>query len=191
MDTEKRLGIKKSQAIMLFVQMILTIVLLGVSIYLLYFVIANGLGPWMIASYVLITVSVLAIIFYGAIGYKKGDMAYRLAIVPFLAAVLVNVLLPQRNTFQIAMLTLLFAFTLVFLFVQEKRQISYCVAISMVVLALTFSIYSSITAKIDFLGSVADHWPTYLAMYLSIFVPTIMSTTILVTYNVRTTRKPR
>ena len=191
MDTEKRLGIKKSQAIMLFVQMILTIVLLGVSIYLLYFVIANGLGPWMIASYVLITVSVLAIIFYGALGYKKGDMAYRLAIVPFLAAVLVNVLLPQRNTFQIAMLTLLFAFTLVFLFVQEKRQISYCVAISMVVLALIFSIYSSITAKIDFLGSVADHWPTYLAMYLSIFVPTIMSTTILVTYNVRTTRKPR
>ncbi len=34
MDTEKRLGIKKPQAIMLFVQMILTIVLLAVSIYL-------------------------------------------------------------------------------------------------------------------------------------------------------------
>lgn len=191
MDTEKRLGIKKPQAIMLFVQMILTIVLLGVSIYLLYFVVANGLGPWMIASYSLIIVSVLAIAFYGVLGYKKGDMAYRLAIVPFLEAVLVNVLLPQRDTFQVAVLTLLFAFTLVFLFVQEKRQISYCVAISMVVLALVFSIYSSITAKIDFLGSVADHWPTYLAMYLSIFVPTIMSTTILVTYNVRTTRKPR
>ena len=188
MDTEKRLGIKKPKAIALFVQMLLTIVLLIVSVYLLIFVVSNGLGGWMISSYIFITLSVLAIIFYAIIGFKKGTIVYQLSIVPFLGAILVNILLPQRNAFQIALLTIMFALTFAFLFVQSNRKISYAFLLSMVAVALTFSIYSAITAHIDFLGSVSDNWPTYLAMYLSIFVPTIMSTTILITYNVRTTR---
>ena len=188
MDTERKLGIKKPKAMMLFVQMILTVVLLVVSVYLLVFVISNNLGGWMISSYILITISVLAIICYGIIGYKKGNLAYYLAIAPFLAAVFVNVLLPQRNAFQIALLTILFALGFGFLCKQKDKKFSYIVAFSMVAISLTFSIYSAITAKTDFIGSVADNWPTYLAMYLSIFVPTIMSTTILVTYDVNLTR---
>lgn len=185
MDTESRLGIKKNKAIMLFVQMILTILLLAVSVYLLIFVISNNLGGYMISSYILITISVLAIICYGIIGYRKGEIAYLLAVIPFLGAIMANILLPQRNAFQIALLTLLFALTFAFLLRQKDKRFTYIIALSMLVVSLTFSIYSSITANLNFLGSVSDNWLTYLAMYLSIFVPTIMSTTILVTYNVR------
>ena len=188
MDTEKRLGISKPKAIMLFAQMILTMVLLVISVYLLVFVASNNLGGWMIASYILIILSVLAIMGYGIIGYKKGDMAYLLAVVPFLGAVFVNILLPQRNTFQIAMLTLLFTLSFAFLLKQKDRKFTYIIGISMLAVSLTFSIYSAITANISFLGEVSDNWPTYVAMYLSIFVPTIMSTTILLTYNVRVTK---
>lgn len=188
MDTEKRLGISKPKAIMLFVQMILTVVLLVISVYLLVFVASNNLGGWMIASYILIILSVLAIMGYGIIGYKKGDMAYLLAVVPFLGAVFVNILLPQRNAFQIAMLTLLFTLSFAFLLKQKDRKFTYIIGISMLAVSLTFSIYSAITANISFLGEVSDNWPTYVAMYLSIFVPTIMSTTILLTYNVRVTK---
>ncbi|MBQ2069416.1 MAG: hypothetical protein II467_00635 [Bacilli bacterium] len=185
MDTESKLGIKKNKAIMLFVQMILTILLLAVSVYLLIFVISNNLGGYMISSYILITISVLAIICYGIIGYKKGEIAYLLAVIPFLGAIMANILLPQRNAFQIALLTLLFALTFAFLLRQKDKRFTYIIALSMLVVSLTFSIYSSITANLNFLGNVSDNWLTYLAMYLSIFVPTIMSTTILVTYNVR------
>lgn len=188
MDTEKRLGISKPKAIMLFVQMILTVVLVVISVYLLVFVASNNLGGWMIASYILIILSVLAIMGYGIIGYKKGDMAYLLAVVPFLGAVFVNILLPQRNAFQIAMLTLLFTLSFAFLLKQKDRKFTYIFGISMLAASLTFSIYSAITANIGFLGEVSDNWPTYVAMYLSIFVPTIMSTTILLTYNVRVTK---
>ena len=188
MDVEKKFGIKKTQGIMLFVQMILTCFLLLVSIYLLVFVISNNLGGWMISSYILIIISTLGIIGYGVIGYKKKEFAYQLALAPFLAAIFVNILMPQRDTFQIAVLVILFALVFAFLFVLNNQKLTYLFAILMVVISLTFSIYSSITANISFLGSVEDNWLTYAAMYLSIFIPTIMSTTILVTYNVRSTR---
>lgn len=189
MDTEKRLGIKKPKAIMLFVQMLLTLFLLGISIYLLCFVIANNLGGWMIASYILIIISVLAIICYGVIGYKKGDLVYQLSILPFLGAVLVNVMLPNREPFQIALLTILFALTFAFLFKQENKKFSSIVGVSMMVVALTFSIYSSIKANVSFLGDVSNNWPTYVAMYSSIFVPTVMTVTIVLIYSVRWDKK--
>ena len=74
MDTEKRFGLKKSKAIMLFIQMFFIIFLLVVSIYLLIFVASNNLGGWMITSYIFITLSVLAIICYSTYGYKKGTI---------------------------------------------------------------------------------------------------------------------
>ncbi len=189
MDTLKTLGIKKDKAIMLFVQMILSVILLAASIYLLVFISINDLGGWMISSYIFITLSVLAIMTYGIIGYKKKEFAYLLAIIPFLGAILVNILLPQRNAVQIALLTVLFALVSIFLVKQKDKKINSFVSILMVVVALAFSIYSSITAKLDFLGHMmSSGWYTYLAMYLSIFIPTIMSSTFALTYNVRITR---
>ena len=189
MDTEKRFGLKKPKAIMLFVQMILILFLLVISIYLLVFVISNNLGGWMITSYIFITLSVVTMICYSVVGFKKGDLIYQLSILPFLAAVLVNVMLPNREAFQIALLTILFALTFAFLLMQKDTKINPIIAIFMVFVSLTFSIYSSIKANVSFLGEVSKNWPTYVAMYASIFVPTVMSATFALTYNVRCERK--
>lgn len=188
MDTEKKLGIKKSSAVMLFLQMILTIILFIAATYLLVFVSVYNLGGWMISSYIFITISIIAVICYAFIGYKKGEVAYQLAVVPFLVAIFINILLPGRNSWQIAFLTILFALTFAFLLRQSDKKFTNIISILMIIVSLIFSIYSSINAKIDFLGPISDHWPTYLAMYLSIFVPTIMSTTFALTYNVRINR---
>ena len=185
MNTEKRFGIKKPKAIMLFVQMILTIILLIVSVYLLVFSGVHSLGGWMIASYIAITISVLAIICYAIIGHKKGEIAYMLSILPFLVAIFVNILLPNRNTLQIGLLSLLFAMTSVFMFTQKNVKLAYIVSILMVAISLTFSIYSSITANTQFLGEISTAWPTYVAMYSSIFIPVIMSGTFALAYDIR------
>lgn len=189
MDTIEKIGIMKSKAIILFVQMLLTIILLATSIYLLVFVSINNLGGWMVASYIFITLSVISIIVYAIVGYKKGKVAYLLAITPFLGTIFVNILLPQRNTFQVALLTILFALVSVFLVKQKDRTFSYCVTYLMVIVSLIFSIYSAIAARLDFLGQMSANWYTYLAMYLSIFIPSIMSGTFALTYNVRVTKK--
>ena len=188
MDTEKRFGLKKSKAIMLFIQMFFIIFLLVISIYLLIFVTSNNLGGWMITSYIFITLSVITIILYSTFGYKKGDTIYQLSVVPFLIAIFVNVLLPNRETFQIALLSILLALTFGFLLSQKNKKLSFYLLISMVVVSLTFSIYSSIKANTQFLGNISENWPTYVAMYSSIFVPVVMSVTFALTYNVRETK---
>ena len=78
MDTEKVLGLKKSKAILLFIQMILTVFLFAASVYLLIFVISNKLNGIMIASYVFIVLSILAIIIYSIYAGKKQESGYAL-----------------------------------------------------------------------------------------------------------------
>ena len=188
MDTEKKYGIKKDKAILLFFQMLLTVVISITALYLLIFVSVHNLGGWMISSYIFILISALAIIAYGIIGYKKGEVAYLLAIIPFAVAVFINILLPQRNVWQIAFLSILFALVIAFLLKQKDSKVNVVISILMVVASLTFSIYSAITARLDFLGEMSAQWYTYFAMYLSIFIPTIMSGTFALTYNVRLTK---
>lgn len=60
----------------------------------------------------------------------------------------------------------------------------------MVAVSLVFSIYSAITANVSFLGEVSQNRSRYLAMYLSIFVPVIMSGTFALTYSVRMDNGP-
>ena len=189
MDTEAKFGLKKPKAVMLFIQMLLILFLLVVSIYLLVFVSSHHLGGWMITSYIFITLSVISIICYSVVGYKKSALVYQLSAIPFLAAIFVNVLLPNRGTFQIATLSILFALTFAFLLMQKNKRISFALVVSMVTISLVFSIYSAITANTQFLGDVSENWPTYVAMYSSIFVPVIMSGTFALTYNVRVTKE--
>lgn len=188
MDTEKKYGLKKPKAILLFVQMLLTIILLVVALYLLVYVSINGLGAWMITSYIFISLSVLAIFGYGIIGYKKGELIYLFSTIPYLVAIFINIMLPNRNAFQIGVLSILFALTFAFAIKQKDFKFNQIISILMVVTSLVFSIYSSITARVDFLGNISENWLTYVAMYLSIFVPTIMSGTFALTYNVRNTK---
>ena len=188
MDTEKKYGIKKDKAILLFFQMLLTVIVTITALYLLIFVNVHNLGGWMISSYIFILISSLSIAIYGVIGYKKGEIAYLLAIIPFAVAVFINILLPQRNVWQIAFLSILFALVIAFLLKQKDSKVNVIISVLMVVVSLTFSIYSAITARLDFLGEMSAKWYTYLAMYLSIFIPTIMSGTLALTYNVRLTK---
>ena len=76
-----------------------------------------------------------------------------------------------------------------FLSRQSDEKFTVLISYIMIVESLVFSIYSSITANTQFLGDVSENWPTYFAMYLSILIPTIMSTTLALTYNVRSGRK--
>ena len=188
MDTLKKYGLTKAKAILLFLQMFLIIIQLLIAVYLLVFSIEYKLSEWMISSYVFIMISVVSIIIYAVIGFKKGEIAYLLAIAPFLIAIFINILIPNRDTFQISMLVLLFALTLVFLFKQDDFHINSLISIAMVVVALSFSIYSSINANVNFLKDLSAKWSTYVAMYLSIYIPVIMSATLALTYNVRKTR---
>lgn len=188
MGIREKLGIKTPQLVLLAIQIVLTVLLLVVAVYLLVFVSANQLGGWMIASYIQITISVLALILYFLVGHRKGKAAYYLAILPFLGAIFVNILLPQRSAFQIGVLTVLFGLVVAFLLRQEDKRFTFVVSLAMVAVALTFSIYSAVTANVSFLGDIGAHWFTYLAMYASIFVPTVMTVTLALIYNVKVTR---
>ena len=100
-------------------------------------------------------------------------------------------MLPNRETFQVGLLSLLLTFTFAFLLRQKDYKFTNIISIIMILIALVFSIYSAINANTQFLGDIKDNWPTYLAMYLSIFIPTIMSSTFALTYNVRYNRSIR
>ena len=189
MDTLNKFGLKKSKAILLFMQMILIIFQMLVSFYLLCFVIKNNLGGWMISSYILISISIIAVIVYSIYGYKKEEIIFTVSVIPFLVAVFINILLPNRDVFQIALLSILFALIFAFILRQNDYLIGKILLYSMIGVSLTFSIYSAITANISFLGEMNALWTTYLAMYLSIFIPTIMSGTFTLIYIVRNERK--
>ena len=188
MNTEEKYGLKKSSAILLFVQMIWIIIALATAVYLLIFVASHQLGGWMFASYIFILLSILSIIGYGVFGYRKGEVAYLASVAPFMVAVLVNIIMPGRNAYQIATLTILFALTFGFLLRQKDEKFNLILSLAMIVASLAFSIYSAITANTQFLGEISSNWPTYLAMYLSIFIPVIVSITFALTYNVRVTK---
>ena len=97
-------------------------------------------------------------------------------------------MMPNREPFQIALLAILFALTFGFLLRQKDKRFTSIISFVMVGVALVFSIYSAIKADVSFVGEISKSWPTYVAMYTSIFVPTIMTITFALTYNVRCTR---
>ena len=188
MNTKEKFGLEKPKAIMLFIQMLLIILLFITSIYLLVFVIINKLGGWMIASYIFITLSIISIMLYSIFGYKKDDLYYKLAVIPFLIAVLINIILPGRNAFQIAALAVLLAFLFGYLLKLDDDNYSFSLSILIIVVSLLFSVYSAINANTQFLGEINAAWTTYFAMYASIFIPTIMCSTFALITNVKKTK---
>lgn len=191
MNTEEKYGLKKAKAILLFVQMFLVFFQLIVSVYLLIFVIKYNLGGWMISSYIFITISVLSVIFYSTYGYKKSKIYYGISLIPFMIAVFINALLPIRETFQVGVLIVLFGLVFGYILKIDDKKYNVVLSISMIIVSLIFSIYSAIKADTQFLGSIDAIWTTYLAMYLSIFIPTIMSSTFALINNVRNDKKSK
>ncbi len=140
MNTKEKFGLEKPKAIMLFIQMLLIIILFITSIYLLVFVIINKLGGWMITSYIFITLSIISIMLYSIFGYKKDDLYYKLAVIPFLIAILINIILPGRNAFQIAALAVLLAFLFGYLLKLDDDNYSFSLSILIIVVSLLFSV---------------------------------------------------
>lgn len=179
---------KKRTKILLFVQMILVIIGLVVQTGLFIFTIINKLNALMIVSYgVLLTAHIGAAI-YGIIGYKKGPSRYYILVSLFLLAILLNLLLPFRDTVQKILLTLLFGLMSVFMFKQDDYKFTNYVILIACILSLAFSIYSEINANPNALGDVAYKEAATVFMHLSIFAPVMFTGLFGVSYNAKMER---
>ena len=189
MDTVEKFGLKKGDAVLLFVQMLLISIGFLASGYQLIFSIIQRLQWMSILSTIFVLLSFVALAVYGVIGYKKGDLAYSLSILPFLAAILINTVLPGRSAPQIGLLAVLLMLSFAFLLRQEDTLFTRIMTYSMIAVSLCFSIFSAITANTEFLGPVdGSNVVTYIAMYYSIFTPVLISGTYALTYHIKLVR---
>ena len=185
MDTKEKYGICKRHAIMLFIQMIFTIIGFISQVGIMLFIAINNLDRIMLISSISIILAFISIFVYAIFGYKRSKFYYLFSISFFLLAILINNILPFRNMFQRIILTMLFGFVSSFIFTQERQKLSIIWLIVAGTLSLVFSMYSSITANPNSLGSVEDNILPAIMMYVSIFTPTIMTGVFGVTYLVR------
>jgi hypothetical protein len=175
MDTKAKFGLSKRNAIFLFVQMIFTILGFAAQIGIMIFLIANGLDTFMLISSISILLAFVAIFAYGIYGYKKSNAFYYCAIAFFLFAILMNNILPFRDTFQKILLTMLFGAFAAFILAQKNFKLSLIVVCIASLLSLVFSIYSSVTANVNSLGPIEQNVLPAIMMYVSIWTPVIIS----------------
>ena len=175
MDTKAKFGLSKRNAIFLFVQMIFTILGFAAQMGIMIFLIANGLDTFMLISSISILLAFVAIFVYGIYGYKKNNAFYYAAIGFFLFAILMNNILPFRDTFQKILLTMLFGSFAAFILAQKNFKLSLIVVCIASLLSLVFSIYSSVTANVNSLGPIEQNVLPAIMMYVSIWTPVIIS----------------
>ena len=175
MDTKAKFGLSKRNAIFLFVQMIFTILGFAAQMGIMIFLIANGLDTFMLISSISILLAFVAIFVYGIYGYKKNNAFYYAAIGFFLFAILMNNILPFRDTFQKILLTMLFGAFAAFILAQKNFKLSLIVVCIASLLSLVFSIYSSVTANVNSLGPIEQNVLPAIMMYVSIWTPVIIS----------------
>jgi hypothetical protein len=175
MDTKAKFGLSKRNAIFLFVQMIFTILGFAAQMGIMIFLIANGLDTFMLISSISILLAFVAIFAYGIYGYKKSNAFYYCAIALFLFAILMNNILPFRDTFQKILLTMLFGAFAAFIIAQKNFKLSLIVVCIASLLSLVFSIYSSVTANVNSLGPIEQNVLPAIMMYVSIWTPVIIS----------------
>jgi hypothetical protein len=175
MDTKAKFGLSKRNAIFLFVQMIFTILGFAAQIGIMIFLIANGLDTFMLISSISILLAFVAIFAYGIYGYKKSNAFYYCAIAFFLFAILMNNILPFRDTCQKILLTMLFGAFAAFILAQKNFKLSLFVVFIASLLSLVFSIYSSVTANVNSLGPIEQNVLPAIMMYVSIWTPVIIS----------------
>ena len=188
MDTEKTYGLKKSHAILLFIQMMLIIIGLNIQVCVLVLGIMFNLSIYMLISCIAMIIAHAGILVYGLTGYKKGQPFYFVTVGLFLLAIAVNIVIPFRDVSQRILLTILFGLMCVFPFKEKDYKFTnYLLAIASM-FALAFSIYSSITANPNNMGEVPNMFPV-VVMYLSIFAPVILVGLFAVAYNARIERE--
>jgi hypothetical protein len=155
--------------------MIFTILGFAAQMGIMIFLIAHGLDTFMLISSISILLAFVAIFAYGIYGYKKSNAFYYCAIAFFLFAILMNNILPFRDTFQKILLTMLFGAFASFILAQKNFKLSLIVICVASLLSLVFSIYSSITANVNSLGPIEQNVLPAIMMYVSIWTPVIIS----------------
>ena len=180
---------KKSIKALLYVQMVLVLAGLLTQLGLFIFAIANNLNALMIVSYGVLLLAHVGAIVYGIIGYKRGPIRYILLVSSFLLAVLLNIILPFRDIPQRISLVLLFGLMSVFMLKQDDYKFTNYLILVAVVVALFFSIYSSINANPNALGDVKYKELATVFMYLSIFAPVMFVGFFGVSYNAKKSLK--
>ena len=174
---------------LLFLQIVLVIIGLVTQVGLFVFSLTNNLMPIMTVSYGVLVAAHIGAILYGIIGYKKGQPRYFILIALFLIAILLNIILPFRDVTQKVLLTILFGLMSVFMFKQEDSKFTNYLILIAAIVALGFSVYSSITANPNALGDVTYKTLSTIFMYLSIFAPVMFVGLFGVSYNVKLQNK--
>ena len=185
MDTQEKFGLKKSNAILLFIQMIILIISTVISCFVFGFILAKDYGGLMLASSLTMLIAHVAIVVYGAIGYNREKGYYYTALGLFAFAVVINVMVNFRTPFQLGLLTMLFGSLIAFLVKQDNKKLALYFIITATLFALVFSIYSAVIADPHSLGDENVSVITITAMYASLFAPTFLSGTFALIHIVR------
>ena len=182
MDTLEKYNLKKNKAILLFAQMIILIIGTAISAFVFAYItkgVASGnYNALMLISSLAMLLAHIAIIIYGCFGFRKGRTFFLGACAIFAFAIVVNVLITFRTPFQHILLTLMFGYMLVFIVKEHDRKFAAISILIVTVLSLVFSISSAIVANPHALGDSNIKVFTILAMYASLFAPTVLAGTI-------------
>jgi len=176
---------------LLLVQMVLVIIGLITQVGLFVFSLANSLMPLMIVSYGVLAAAHIGAVLYGIVGHKKGQSRYIILVSLFLLAILLNIILPFRDIPQRILLTLLFGLMSVFMFKRDDCKFTNYLIFIAAIVALGFSVYSSITANPNALGDVAFKTLATVFMYLSIFAPVMFVGLFGVSYNAQNQKQEK
>ena len=184
MDTQSKFGLKKSKAILLFIQMLAIIIGTVLSGFVFGFLISASYGGLMLAGSLMVFIAYVSIIVYAAVGYRKSKTHFLAAVGIFAFAVVINIMVDFRTPFQLGILTVLFGALIAFMLKQDNPKLALYFILTAALLSLVFSIYSAITANPQALGNGDVSVITIIAMYASLFAPTIMSCTFAITHAV-------
>ena len=189
MDVAKKYGIRNAQGILLLVQAILVkLGLLIQGLVLVYLIVASP-NVYMMISTISMIVAYLGVFVYCYIGYKKSRVFYFITVGLFLLAIMTNIIMPFRDVPQRIMLALMFGLMSVFMFKQENYKFTNVLIALAALVALSFSIYSAITAKVSSLGEIEHKVFAAIIMYISIFSPVVMVGLFGAAYNARFTKE--
>ena len=175
MDTQEKFGLKKTNAILLFIQMLILILSTVISSFVFGFILAKGYGGLMLASSATMLIAHVAIIVHGAVGYNKNKAYYYTALGLFAFAVVINVMVNFRTPFQLGLLTMIFGCLIAFIVRQDNKKLAMYFILTAALFSLVFSIYSAVIADPHSLGDENIGTLTIIAMYTSLFAPTFLS----------------
>lgn len=184
MDTQEKFGLKKTNAILLFAQMLILILSTIISSFVFGFILAKGYGGLMLASSATMLIAHVAIIVHGAVGYKNKAYYYT-ALGLFAFAVVINVMVNFRTPYQLGLLTMIFGCLIAFIFRQDNKKLAMYFILTAALFSLVFSIYSAVIANPHSLGDENVGTLTIIAMYSSLFAPTFLSGTFALIHIVR------